>query len=261
MDENVERYKMMLHDSNREARDRRKKIKVLEQRLDQMKSQLAKRDETIAELQGKVQEYEDTIVELDDVRLDLETRLNDVPQELEDFRRESFLNQHKEAFKEALGETGLHPQARLEQIWQMVGYDPFEVEELTPDVVNQVISVAKQEAPFLFMGRDVSQVVPQQGGYQTGSQVASIAAASGFVQPNGFLQSGNVGQPNVRPSQPRSQQLNPPQGWSGVAARGVPIQPQPQAIQGRFRDPKWVAENRQAITEAVERGATFISTD
>lgn len=258
MDENIERYKMMLHDSNREARDRRKKIKVLEQQIDKLKSQLAKKDEMINEFKGQIEEYETALVELDDVRVDLETRLNDVPEELENYRRESFLNQHKEAFKEMLGETGLHPQANLEQLWQMVGYDPFEIEELTPDLVSQVLDAAKQEAPFLFMGKDVSQVMPQhQNGYQTGSQAANIAAAQGLVQPTGMLRSPAVGQASA----PQFQPQQPPQGWSGVAARGVPIQPQAQAFQGRFRDPKWVAENRQAIAEAVEKGATFVSTD
>lgn len=228
----------------------------MEQQIDKLKAQLAKRDEMIVGYKSQIDEYESALVELDDYKTNLESQLEGIPQELEEYRRNDFLNQHKEAFKEMLGEAGLHPQANLEHLWQMVGYDPFEVEELTPDLVKQVIGKAQQEAPFLFMGKDVSQVMPQSNGYQTGSQVAGVAAANGYVQPSGFLRSPAVAN-QPAPAQPPQ----PPQGWSGVAARGVPIQPQPQAIQGRFRDPKWVAENRQAIAEAVERGAQFISTD
>lgn len=251
----IDRYRMMLHDSNVEAKNRRKKIQILEQKIERLTAKLAQKDEEIEKFKGQVGELETALVELDEVRESYEAQLQNLPQELEEYRKQDFLNQHKEAFKEMLGETNLHPQANLEQLWQMVGYDPFEIEELTPDLVNQVLDKAKQELPFLFMGKDVSQTMPPNG-YQTGPQQAGVAAAQGFVQPSGFLRSPAVAN---QPAPPQFQQA--PQGWSGVAARGVPIQPQPQAFHGRFGSAQWVAENRKAITEAVENGAQFVSSD
>jgi hypothetical protein len=249
MSDDIDRYRNMLHDSNAEARRRRKEVRSAEARIQELERQISELTNQLQESNSKIEEYETALVELDDIRLDLEGQISSVPEELEMYRQRDFLDQHKEAFEQMLGDTGLHPQASLDQLWHMVGYDPFQIEELTPDLVNEVIEAARENAPFLFMGKDVSQTMPSKQ-YQTGPQSAVSAANSGFVQPQGFL---NSSQPA-----PRQAQAQAPNGWSNVAARGVPLTPPPQAIQGRFQDPKWIAENQKAIAEAVEKGAQFI---
>ena len=256
MAEDSSHYSQMLRDVKEEAKRHRHRLRSAEAELEKLRTLLAEKDQRIVELETQSGEYEQALVELDDIRLDLEQQVQNVPQELEEFRQQAFLGQHKEAFQQLLGESGLHPQATMEQLWQMVGYDPYQIEELTPELVNEVLSAARDQAPFLFMGKDVSQAMPpKQAQYMSGPQAAATAAQQGFVQPSGFLRS-----PAVAQQQP---QLAPtaPQGWSGVAARGAPISPPTQAIQGRFQDPKWIAANQKAIAEAVEAGAQFISSD
>lgn len=250
-EDDIGRYRNMLHDANQDARSKRKQLQKATEEIAALKQQIAERDTQLAEYTAKFEEYETALVELDDYRLELESQAQNIPQELEDYRRQGFLNQHKEAFKQMLGDTGLHPQASLDQLWQMVGYDPFQIEELTPELVNEVLGAAKQQAPFLFMGKDVSQSMPSNQ-YQTGPQAVGSGVQQGFVQPSGFMRSGGPGM-NPAPT--------PPQGWSQVASRGVPISSPPQAIQGRFQDPKWIAANQKAIAEAVEAGAQFVSSD
>jgi hypothetical protein len=250
-EDDIGRYRNMLHDANQDARARRKQLQQAKEEIETLKKQLSERDAQLTEYQAKFDEYETALVELDDYRLELETQAQNIPQELEDYRRQSFLDQHKEAFKQMLGDTGLHPQASLDQLWQMVGYDPFQIEELSPELVNEVLGAAKQQAPFLFMGKDVSQSMPSNQ-YQTGPQAVGSGVQQGFVQPSGFTGRGG---PAMNPAP------TPPQGWSQVASRGVPISSPPQAIQGRFQDPKWIAANQKAIAEAVEAGHTFVSSD
>lgn len=254
MSDEIDRYRNMLHDSNAEARRRRKEVRSAHGKIEELERQIAELTSQLEASTSKMEEYEQALIELDDIRLDLEGQVSSIPEELENYRQQDFLNQHKEAFEQMLGDTGLHPQANLEQLWHMVGYDPFQIEELTPDLVNEVIDAARDSAPFLFMGGDVSQTMPSNQ-YQTGPQSAVSAANSGFVQPQGFLQRGQQ-------QQPAAKAMNQaPSGWSNVAARGVPLTPPPQAIQGRFQDPKWIAENQKAIAEAVEKGAQFINPD
>lgn len=254
MSDEIDRYRNMLHDSNAEARRRRKEVRSANDRITELEKQLAGLQAQLQESTSKIEEYEQALVELDDMRLELEGQVNSIPEELEAYRQQDFLNQHKEAFEQMLGDTGLHPQANLEQLWHMVGYDPFQIEELTPDLVNEVLETARESAPFLFMGKDVSQTMPSNQ-YQTGPQSAVSAANNGLVQPQGFLPQGRQQQPAAKPMN------QAPNGWSNVAARGVPLTPPPQAIQGRFQDPKWIAENQKAIAEAVEKGAQFINPD
>lgn len=247
MSEDISQYKDWLKERNEENKRRRKALREAESRIKELEQLLAEKDQ-------QINEYETALVELDDVRLDMEQQLQNIPQELEEFRQQAFLGQHKEAFQQMLGDSGLHPQASLEQLWQMVGYDPYQIEELTPELVNEVLTAARDQAPFLFMGKDVSQQMPVRQ-YQSGPQAAAMAAQNGFVQPSGFLRSPAVAQ-QASPMAPKA-----PEGWSSVAARGVPISPPTQAIQGRFQDPKWIAANQKAIAEAVESGAQFISSD
>jgi uncharacterized coiled-coil protein SlyX len=247
MSEDISQYKDWLKERNEENKRRRKALREAESRIKELEQLLAEKDQ-------QINEYETALVELDDVRLDMEQQLQNIPQELEEFRQQAFLGQHKEAFQQMLGDSGLHPQASLEQLWQMVGYDPYQIEELTPELVNEVLTAARDQAPFLFMGKDVSQQMPVRQ-YQSGPQAAAMAAQNGFVQPSGFLRSPAVAQ-QASPMAPKA-----PEGWSSVAARGVPISPPTQAIQGRFQDSKWIAANQKAIAEAVESGAQFISSD
>lgn len=256
MSEGSLNYQSLLDSANKENKRRRIALREAEKKVEELQRLLEERDARISELETTNSQYEEAILELDDTRIEMEQQLQNVPQELEEYRQQAFLGQHKEAFQQMLGDSGLHPQASLEQLWQMVGYDPYQIEQLTPELVNEVLSAAKEQAPFLFMGKDVSQTTQRgQSQYLTGPQWSATAQQQGFVQPSGFLRSPAVAQ-QAAPQAPTA-----PQGWSSVGARGVPISPPTQAIQGRFQDPKWIAANQKAIAEAVESGAQFISSD
>lgn len=190
---------------------------------------------------------------------------------------------HEGQFESALnGLTANGVTAR--QILRAVGYDPSMVEELTPEIMQDVIQTAYAEFPQLFSVATEpqgDQAEPQQDTSLPGQLAQDFAALSqrpnnGTVPqaqtptaqavPNGMVQPQ---QPPANPIMQRAmqqipgmQQVPSPQlqfkGYGDLQGRGGPAPTKSPVVAARLRDPAWLAQNQGALARAVAEGANVI---
>jgi hypothetical protein len=206
-------------------------------------------------------------------------------EELQGLSVERIWQSHQSQFESALeGLTANGVTAK--QILRAVGYDPSMVQELTPEIVRDVIETAYQEFPQLFsvatepqqsdqaepqdqslpgqLTQDFAALSQRQAQGQPQSQTPSAQAV-----PNGFV-------PPQQPQQPPlfqqamnqvagvQQAPNPSlqfRGYGGdFQGRGGPAPTKSPVIAARLRDPAWLAANQGAVAKAVAEGAQIVDT-
>jgi hypothetical protein len=189
--------------------------------------------------------------------------------------------QHVQAFESAL-ENVLAPGVTAEQVLRAVGYDPAQVTELTPDLVQGLFEYASDQIPAFFKNGgyeaedepqatdDTPEVLNTVDTFKAAFEAGSVASQQ---QQNGFTQSGTERngydasvQSDVRPQM--AQHQSAPQtpaaefrGFGQVASRGGPSPTKVAAVGAHLRDPVWIANNQGALAEAVKEGVRVVNVD
>lgn len=210
-------------------------------------------------------------------------------QELQNLASEKTWQTHESKFESALDSLKANGFSKAEgvtakQILRAVGYDASMVQELTPEIIQDVLSTAFQEFPQLFSvatePQQSDQAEPQDPSLpgqltqdfaalsqrtQTGPISAPVPTAQAV--PNGY-----VPPPQPQPQQqafqqalnavPGVQQVQNPalqfRGFGDFQGRGGPAPTKPPVVAAYLRDPAWLAANQGALARAVAEGAKVI---
>jgi hypothetical protein len=206
-------------------------------------------------------------------------------EELQGLSVERTWQSHEDQFKSALdGLTANGVTAK--QILRAVGYDPNMVQELTPELVRDVIETAYQEFPQLFSvatePQQSDQAEPQDqslpGQLTQDFEALSQRQAQGQMQsptpsaqavPNGYVppqqpQAPNLMQQAMNQIPGLQQAPNPSLQYRGFGSdfqgRGGPAPTKSPVIAARLRDPAWLAANQGAVAKAVAEGAQIVDS-
>lgn len=196
---------------------------------------------------------------------------------------QSTWRQHEEQFKSAL-EGLLAEGVTPSQLLKAVGYDPKLVENLTPEILQDVVNTAYEEFPFMF--QRVTEPDPQDqqnpraepnDDSVPGQMMKAFEEGSVAQQPSRELFTPPLSQPQGQPVPTQMQQRQSPQpqqqgqihpqpqmqfrGYGDLQGRGGPAPTRPSTIQARLRDPAWLAQNQGALAQAVANGVSVTSSD
>lgn len=264
--------------SNSQAKRARVKYEKVQAELEELRKQKAEADSLLQKLASSYKELKA------DPRLQMTQEQH---QQYQAAYQQSTWQQHESQFKSAL-EGLLADGVNVAQVLKAVGYDPKLVENLTPEILQDVVSTAYEEFPFMF--QRVTEPDPQD---QQNSQVAQDDSVPGQMmkafqdgsvaqQPSRELFTQPISQPQGEPvvnqmpqrppvmqpqPQPQFQGQNHPQpqmqfrGYGDLQGRGGPAPTRPSTIQARLRDPAWLAQNQGALAQAVANGVSVTSSD
>ena len=200
--------------------------------------------------------------------------------EYQDYRSQQSWTQHEDQFKSAL-DGHLAEGVTPTQILRAVGYNPENVDNLTPEIIQHVLSVAFDEYPQLFqsVSSQNTQAEPtdnsipnqmtqafengaaqqQQPGRQMVAEPPPQMAPQGYGMPSPQAQRTPMPQANGhQPPQTPSLQFR---GYGDLQGRGGPAPTVSPTVTARFRDPAWLAQNQGALAQAVANGANIQSSD
>lgn len=192
---------------------------------------------------------------------------------------------HESQFESAL--KGLTAEGvTAKKILRAVGYDPTMVQELTPELIRDVLETAYAEYPQLFsvpaeppQGDQAEPSDPSLPGQLTQDFAAlsqrqqqnpgpiSAPVPTAQAVPNGY-----VPPPQPVPNQGAFQQAmnaipgmqqapNPAlqfRGFGDFQGRGGPAPSKSPVVAARLRDPAWLAANQGALARAVAEGANVV---
>jgi hypothetical protein len=201
------------------------------------------------------------------------------------YQSEQRLSNHLQSFEGAL-EGLLAEGVTARQILKAVNYAPELVNELTPEILNDVVQTAYSEFPQLF------QVVSSQNDQAEPAADDSVpgqmqsAFEQGAVvqqQQRELFQQANTPPPPPQQQRPQGQVPPAPQaarampngmapqqpapmppqfrGYGDLQGRGGPAPTNLPSMSARLRDPAWLAANQGALAQAVAQGAVIQSSD
>lgn len=205
-------------------------------------------------------------------------------QELQSLAVEKTWQTHESQFESAL--EGLKANGvTAKQILRAVGYDPNLVQELTPEIIKDVLTTAYAEYPQLF---SVATEPPQSDQAEPQDQSLPGQMTQDFAALSQRQQAGPISAPvptaqavpngYVPPPQPQAQQQafqqalnavpglqqvqNPALQFRGYApdfqGRGGPAPTKSSVVAAYLRDPAWLAANQGALARAVAEGAKVV---
>lgn len=200
--------------------------------------------------------------------------------EYQDYRSQQSWTQHEDQFKSAL-DGHLAEGVTPTQILRAVGYNPENVDNLTPEIIQHVLSVAFDEYPQLFqsVSSQNTQAEPTDNSIPNQMTQAFENGAAQQQQPGRQMVAGppsqmapqGNGMPSPqaqRPPMPQANGYQPPQtpslqfrGYGDLQGRGGPAPTVSPTVTARFRDPVWLAKNQGALAQAVANGANIQSSD
>lgn len=258
------------------------KTKSAAKRFREQSQQLAKeRDDLLKakqEADGLLKQLATAYKQLrDDPRLQLN---EEQYSEFQNYQSQNLWQSHEDQFNSAMNgllANGVTPT----QILRAVGYAPEQVENLTPDIIQDVINTAYQEFPQLFqvVSSQNDQAEPVADESVPGQMVQMFEQGAVAQQPQREMfteqQPQRVAQGQVPPPQAMRQppqavagmqqgQAPPPvqfRGYGDLQGRGGPAPTKLPAMAARLRDPAWLAQNQGALAQAVASGAIIQSSD
>lgn len=232
---------------------------------------------TVEKQRQDLQVLADGYVKLrDDPRMQIP---EDQYQQFQSFVSDNRLSDHLKAFEGAL-EGSLAEGVTARQILKAVGYAPEMVENLTPEIVQDVLQTAYQEFPQLFsvVSSQNDQAEPKADDSVPGQFMSAFEQGSVVQQEQRQLfsqppQPPQAAQGQVPPAPVNRQAPNgmvpqqfapqPPQfrGYGDLQGRGGPAPTNLPSMSARLRDPAWLAQNQGALAQAVAQGAVIQSND
>lgn len=200
--------------------------------------------------------------------------------EYQDYRSQQSWTQHENQFKSALDgylAEGVTPT----QILRAIGYNPENVDNLTPEIIQHVLSIAFDEYPQLFQSvssqntqaEPTDNSIPNQmtQAFENGAIQQQQPERQMFAEPQPQMAPQGNGMPSPqaqRPPMPQANGYQPPQtpslqfrGYGDLQGRGGPAPTISPTVTARFRDPAWLAQNQGALAQAVANGANIQSND
>lgn len=238
-----------------------------EKELEDLRSQKAEADDLLRQLATAYKEVKA------DPRLQLtEEQYN----EYQGYTKNQLWTQHEDQFKGALDgllAEGVTPT----QILRAVGYSPEMVEQLTPEILQDVVNTAYQEFPQLFQSvsqenaqaepADASSVPGQMNqAFEQGSVMEQQAGRQLFEQSRPQMAPQGFAQPSQQAQRPQG--FQPPQtpslqfkGYGDLQGRGGPAPTKLPTVSARLRDAAWMQQNQGALAQAVANGATIVAVD
>ena len=258
----------------------RSAIKKYRQQADQLKAELAEREQKLAQATDLLGKYASAYKQMkDDPRLQVPIEQFE---ELQNLAVEKTWQTHESQFESAL--EGLKANGvTAKQILRAVGYDPNMVQELTPEIMRDVIETAYLEYPQLFsiatepqqsdqaepqdqsfpgqLNQDFASLSQRQQAGPSGPTPTAKAVPNGMVPPQQPQQSPQAFQQALN-SVPGLQQAPSPalqfKGFGDFQGRGGPAPTKSPVVAARLRDPAWLAANQGALARAVAEGANVV---
>jgi len=259
-------------------------IKRFRRKSERLAEELAAREQKLAEATELLGKYASAYKQMrDDPRMQMP--IEEFQQMREFVQNQTFeqtWQSHESQFESAL--EGLKANGvTAKQILRAVGYDPNMVQELTPEIIRDVLETAYSEYPQLFSvatePQQSDQAEPQDQSFpgQLNQDFASLsqrqqAGPSGPTPtakavPNGMVPPQQPQQPQQMFQQalnavPGLQQAPSPslqfKGFGDFQGRGGPAPTKSPVVAARLRDPAWLAQNQGALARAVAEGANVI---
>lgn len=254
-------------------------IKRFRRKAERLQAELEEREQKLAQATELLGKYASAYKQMkDDPRLQVPIEQFD---QLQNLAVEKTWQTHESQFESAL--EGLKANGvTAKQILRAVGYDPNMVQELTPEIMRDVIETAYAEYPQLFSvatePQQSDQAEPQDPSLPGQLNQDFAALSQGQQQrPSGPTPTAQAVPNGMVPPQPQQPQQafqqalnavpglqqapNPVlqfRGFGDFQGRGGPAPTKSPVVAARLRDPAWLAQNQGALARAVAEGANVV---